>query len=329
MAQLALSNLHLPLLLATDGCSDTRMAYQFLQPVADGLAAQLGSPSSSILTISEPLTLCLNTTSSEEEAELFTHSSPGALQQRRPTLRILNYAQEVQAGLIAVVWRSHRKKEAAGELPGGVALAIARFAPTPVLVMHETDTPSALRWDHVLLVVNASDATQGAIALTRQLIPAGVRRVTILCIQPPLNTHYLFGPFATPTPSWQLNQSLRQAQQEQSQAIVKQAEAVLQMPDLTVQTLVQMSDPGSLICQVAQQQQVNVIIMGSDATHRLSLAPYHPAFRGARLTPVADYVIRHTTCPVLLGRAMPAIANFKRFALPKLKLHVAAIPKPR
>lgn len=211
----------------------------------------------------------------------------------RPATEILNHARTIQAGLIAV---GHRGIGGSRELLlGSVSSAIARYAPCHVLVargLPETPTLQP-KWHHVLLAVNGSQATKQAIALTRQLIPAGIQRVTILCAQTPLNPHYLFGPFATPTPNWQLTQSLQQAQKEQSEQIIQKAQEKLAGANLAITTLIQTGEPGPIICQIAQQQQADVIILGSDR---------HPAFRNIRLTATGDYVLHHAPCPILLCR---------------------------
>ena len=211
----------------------------------------------------------------------------------RPATEILNYAKTIHAGLIAV---GHRGVGGSRELLlGSVSSAIARYAPCHVLVVRGFSEEPILqpKWHHVLLAVNGSQATKQAIALTRQLIPAGIRQVTILCAQTPLNPHYLFGPFATPTPNWQLTQSLQQAQKEQSEQIIQKAQEKLAGANLTITTLIQTGEPGPIICQIAQQQQVDVIILGSDR---------HPAFRNIRLTATGDYVLHHAPCPLLLCR---------------------------
>lgn len=225
------------------------------------------------------------------------------VRQGRPANEILTCARELQAGLIAVGW--HGKGAARELLMGSVSAAIARYAPCHVLVARSAAErpPEALTWRHVLVVVSGSEATQQAIALTRQLIPLGIRRITLLCVQPPLNSHYLFGPFAAPTPNWQLTQSLQQAQKEQSEQMVQQAEAALHGPDVELQTLVQMSEPGPLICQIAEQQQADIVILGSDASRRLRRLERSAGPRTIRLSPTGDYVMHHAPCPVLLCRA--------------------------
>ena len=211
----------------------------------------------------------------------------------RPATEILNYARTLQAGLIAV---GHRGIGGSRELLlGSVSSAIARYAASHVLVARglPEDPNFQPRWDHVLLVVNGSQATKQAIALTRQLLPVGIQRITILCAQTPLNPHHLFGPFATPTPSWQLTQSLQQAQKEQSEWIIQKAQEKLTAPNVELETFIQIGEPGSLICQMAAQQGADMIILGSDR---------QPAFRHTRLTATGDYALHHAPCPVLLCR---------------------------
>ncbi|MDX2216229.1 MAG: universal stress protein [Oculatellaceae cyanobacterium bins.114] len=351
MAQLSSSDLHLPLLLAANSPRHADVGQQWLQPIANLLTPQSDAhPLCSILAISGESASCLNPVSESYADAPSLQPHPG-----RSALPILDYAQAVQAGLLGFTWRSPNtsKQRAEEDVSEDVGMAIARYAPCPVLVIR--DAQEGLRepsWNHVLLVVNASDATKGAmqssssdgvIGITRQLIPAGIRHITILCIQPPLNPHYLFGPFATRIPNWQLTQSLRQAQYEQSQSIALQTKTALNLPDGAVQTLIQISDSGSLICNAAQHHQADVIIMGSDTVRRLPIANYH-SHRRDRLTPLANYVIHHSPCPVLLCRSRPSTANSstanssasnlstsraKRFALPKLKLPTTAMAKPR
>jgi nucleotide-binding universal stress UspA family protein len=211
----------------------------------------------------------------------------------RPATEILNHARTIQAGLIAV---GHRGIGGSRELLlGSVSSAIARYAASHVLVARglPEDPNFQPRWDHVLLAVNGSQATKQAIALTHQLLSVGIQRITILCAQTPLNPHHLFGPFATPTPSWQLTQSLQQAQKEQSEWIIQKAQEKLSAPNIELETFIQIGEPGPLICQMAAQQQVDMIILGSDR---------QPAFRHTRLTATGDYALHHAPCPVLLCR---------------------------
>jgi len=238
------------------------------------------------------------------------------LRQGRPATEILNSARSLQAGLIAVGQRGiGGVKEL---LLGSVSCVIARYAPCSVLVARgevaDSDRQPSL--NHVLLLVDRSAATQQAIAAVRQLVPAGVQRLTLLAVQPPIKTPYLYGPFFGPTPSWQLSQSVQAVQKEEGQQLLEKAQANLQDLKLEIQLLVQTGDAGPLICQVGQRQQINLILLGSDWKPRSLSTPFPPlrrrqstdspkpatALRNTRLSPTEDYVIHHAPCPVLLCR---------------------------
>ncbi|MBW4691394.1 MAG: universal stress protein [Lyngbya sp. HA4199-MV5] len=249
------------------------------------------------------------------------------VRQGRPAIEILNCARAMKAGLIAV--GSRGTTNIRGRLMGNVSVVIARYAPCSVLVFRGAVMPPEAEPNlhHLLLVVNDSPATRQAIEATRQLIPAGVRQLTILYAEHPLNADYLFGPFATPTPSWQLNQSLQEAQKEQSEAVLEQTKTALSASNLEIHTLRQTGDPGPLICQIAQQQQVDLIVLGGNAMQRWLRFPsgeglfplqsfrrskqpsgvetikQPPALRNARLSAAEDYTLHHAPCPVLLCRS--------------------------
>jgi nucleotide-binding universal stress UspA family protein len=233
----------------------------------------------------------------------------------RPASEILQTAKQLSAGLIAV-GEQGAETGLRELLLGSVSNAVAHYANCHVLIARqrhqktaESSAPidvsgqvpsqesgDAAAWRHVLLVLDGSQATPQAIALTRQLLPVGIEQVTLLSIQPPLTTQYLFGPFATPAPSWQLIQSLQEVQHEQSQHMLKQATTVLQetaSQTLKIIPLSEIAEPGVTICQIAQQRQVDVVIIGSD--RRVGLAQ-------VRLGVTGSYLIHHAPCPILLCR---------------------------
>jgi nucleotide-binding universal stress UspA family protein len=258
-------------------------------------------------------------------------STPIQVRRGRAITEILNYAREIKAGLIAVGYRSG-SGGVRELLLGSVSTAIARYAPCSVLVARRSTNSSTdhsltdhsltnhsltnpiLR--HVLLVVQEGAATQHAIATVRQLADAGIQHVTLLTIQPTLNAGYLMGPIASHTPNWQLNQSLRTVQKEEAEAMLNQAKAALSLPKLEVQTRIQKGDPGPIICQIAQELQVDLVVVGTamarrslpsplQAMHLVSRKPSPPArpvLRNTRLSITEDYIIHYAPCPVLLCR---------------------------
>jgi nucleotide-binding universal stress UspA family protein len=241
------------------------------------------------------------------------------VRQGRPTTEILNQARSIQAGLIVL---GHRGIHSTHDvLLGGVSSAVARYAPCSVLVARgpkdapaHDENPSL----HGLLVVDGSRAAQRAIAATQQLALAGLQRVTILHVEPPIHSNALISPFAASTPNWHLSQSLHTAQQEHEAEIVAAAKASLHAPQLEVNTLIQTGDPGPSICQVAQNLAVDLVLLGSDSTPKVLPTPLQAvrlvrrnsassdrlALRNTRLSVTEDYVIHYAPCSVLLCRGI-------------------------
>jgi len=249
----------------------------------------------------------------------------------RPAVEILSYAHTVEAGLIVV---GHRGRGGMRELLlGSVSTAIARYAPCSVLVarnsisrpgspsFHPEATEAVLQIppiQHLLVVVSRAAASQWAIATAHQLLSLGVQQVTLLYICPPLNANHLFGPVAVQTPSWQLEQSLQEAQREQGHDLLAHAQAAFADTTIPIQPLARIGDPGPIICQIAAEQQVDLILLGSDSRRRSLLShlqvrrhtqptakpakPPRGILRNTRLSVTDDYVIHYAPCPVLLCR---------------------------
>jgi nucleotide-binding universal stress UspA family protein len=322
--------LHFPLLLATDGSASARRAQRLLYPLAAILPPEeMGKVGWVTLNV-KPRFLSERGGASKPEPDEKTSEKPEGdntpdwlqalvaeipaqfrqqtlIKRGRPASEILQTAKQLSAGLIAV-GEQGVETGLRDFLLGSVSNAVAHYANCHVLIARsspkasvapasetqETETQeTAPQWRHVLLVLDGSQSTPQAIALTRQLIPVGIERVTLLSIQPPLTTQYLFGPFATPSPSWQLMQSLQEVQHEQSQQMLTQAMTALQGCNLDITALSEIAEPGVTICQIAQQQQVDLVMIGSD--RRVGLAQ-------VRLGVTGSYLIHHAPCSVLLCR---------------------------
>ncbi|AFY68030.1 universal stress protein [Geitlerinema sp. PCC 7407] len=305
-----------PLLVATDGSPSALLAQRLVYPLASVVKMRDREPVLHCLTV-EPRPSRRRAAEAEppDPEEASGEAAPTASQnavleaiaadlpadlsvslqvrQGRPANEILRYARRTRPGLIAL--GQHGVGGVRELLLGSVSSAIARYADCPILIARhpETEAPTEARWQRILLVVNGFPATKQAIALTRQILPIGVQHVSIFCVQPPLTSQYLFGPFATPTPNSQLTLSLQQVQHEQSEQLIHQAEAALADSGIDVSSQIQIGEPGPLICQLAQHHQSDLIIVGSDR---------RPAFRNIRLNATGDYLIHHAPCPVLLCR---------------------------
>ncbi|MCY7391822.1 MAG: universal stress protein [Leptolyngbyaceae cyanobacterium CAN_BIN12] len=350
MSQVTSPVLSPPLLLATDGSPSARLAQQLMRLVApvfldydDGkgrslLTALTISPRSSSRSKhlpgkkvahpsgSENLLPAVPTTTKSNEfipslenlTALVRSDFPAnfslalEIRQGKPATEILNYARTVNAGLIAV---GHRGAGSTRELLlGSVAAAIARYAPCSVLIARQTAPPRE-GLHHAMVMVDGSAAAQQAIAAVRQLIPIGIQQITLIHVQIPVNSNYLIGPFVSPNPSWQLNQSLQDAQQEEGKQVLQQAKAALSLPDIDVQTRLQSGDPGSTICHLAQELGVDLLVLGCDPRRRTLRSPLQafrnarqgaepprPALRNTRLSVTEDYAIHYAPCSVLLCR---------------------------
>lgn len=245
-------------------------------------------------------------------------SCPAAFEVRqgRPAAEILAQAQAVQARLIAVGQRGHSGVREL--LLGSVSTVIARYAPCSVLIARgDRPLPDPFAVRHILLLVDGSAASRQAIALIQQLRPAGAVQVTLFCVQAPINANYLFGPFVSPTPSWQLNQSLQAAQKQRNAHILQQAQALLEEIGVQVEVRSPTGETGPLVCQAASERPIDLILLGNDARRRSINLPLqrlkpgkrHAAdnpptglLRNTRLTPADDYIIHHAPCPVLIYR---------------------------
>ncbi|PZV15864.1 MAG: hypothetical protein DCF22_06280 [Leptolyngbya sp.] len=233
------------------------------------------------------------------------------VRQGKPATEILNYARTINAGLIAVGYRGAGSTREL--LLGSVAAAIARYAPCSVLIARPTASPRE-GLHHAMVMVDGSAAAKQAIAAVRQLIPIGIQRITLVHVQIPVNSNYLIGPFVSPNPSWQLNQSLQDAQHEAGEQVLQQAKAALSLPHIDVQTRLQSGDPGPTICHLAEELGADLLILGCDPRRRTLRSPLQafrnarrgensrPALRNTRLSIPEDYAIHYAPCPVLLCR---------------------------
>lgn len=339
-----------PLLLATDGSPSAQLAQRLIRLVAPVFLGYEGEDGRSLLTAltvlprsssrskrlsrkkatisnsSEhlPLDIAAQTTkldefipSLESLTALVRPDFPAnfslalEVRQGKPATEILNYARTINAGLIAV---GHRGAGSTRELLlGSVAAAIARYAPCSVLIARQ-DGSAREGLNHVMVMVDGSAAAQQAIAAVRQLIPIGIQQITLIHVQIPVNSNYLIGPFVSPNPSWQLNQSLQNAQQEAGEQVLQQAKAAFSLPNIHIQTRLQSGDPGSTICHLAEELGADLLVLGCDPRRRTLRSPLQafrearrgevprPALRNTRLSITEDYAIHYAPCPVLLCR---------------------------
>ncbi|KAL0338748.1 UNVERIFIED_CONTAM: Universal stress protein A-like protein [Sesamum angustifolium] len=101
--------------------------------------------------------------------------------------------------------------------------------------------------------------------------------------------HNLFPPAVFPTTS--VIQSVNKAQEETASAMLTQALHMCAQRMVKAKTCILEGDPKEMICDVAEQMQIDLIAIGSRGLGKIKRA-----FMGS----VSDYVTHHAKCPVLV-----------------------------
>ncbi|KAK6139738.1 hypothetical protein DH2020_026498 [Rehmannia glutinosa] len=111
--------------------------------------------------------------------------------------------------------------------------------------------------------------------------------------------HYVFPGVHAVFPTTSIIQSVNKAQEENASAILAHAVRMCAERMVKAKTSVLEGDPKEMICDVAEQMHVDLIVMGSRGLGKIKRA-----FIGS----VSDYVIHHAKCPVLVVKP-PAETN--------------------
>ncbi|WJX11349.1 hypothetical protein P8452_01973 [Trifolium repens] len=86
-------------------------------------------------------------------------------------------------------------------------------------------------------------------------------------------------------------ESVKKGQQEQSAALLSRALQICKDKQIKAESVILNGDPREMICQAAEQMQVDLLIMGSRGLGRLKRA-----FLGS----VSDYCAHHSKAPILI-----------------------------
>ncbi|KAK6131639.1 hypothetical protein DH2020_034653 [Rehmannia glutinosa] len=103
--------------------------------------------------------------------------------------------------------------------------------------------------------------------------------------------HYVFPGVHAVFPTTSIIQSVNKAQEDNASAILAHAVRMCAERMVKAKTSVLEGDPKEMICDVAEQMHVDLIVMGSRGLGKIKRA-----FIGS----VSDYVIHHAKCPVLV-----------------------------
>ena len=148
---------------------------------------------------------------------------------------------------------------------------------------------------HILLPTDGSDVALEAATRGVTLL-ASATKVTLLDVTSdlPLDTGGgIEGPILSPDQADELQQSEERGAQR-SMAETEAAIKAVVAPNATIEQRTEMGDPAAMICSVARDLGVDVIVVGSHGKGFLSRV---------LLGSVSEHVTRHAPCPVLVVRA--------------------------
>ncbi|KFK38558.1 hypothetical protein AALP_AA3G129200 [Arabis alpina] len=144
----------------------------------------------------------------------------------------------------------------------------------------------ALQWviDHfssLLMTTEAAEAEGGLL--------------TVVHVQPPFQHFAAFpaGPGGATAvyASTNMRESVKKAQQEASAALLARALQMCRAKQIRTETLVVEGDTKDMICEVAEQMHVDLLVVGSRGLGKIKRA-----FLGS----VSDYCAHHVNCPILI-----------------------------
>ncbi|KAH6802832.1 Adenine nucleotide alpha hydrolases-like superfamily protein [Perilla frutescens var. frutescens] len=175
---------------------------------------------------------------------------------------------------------------AVAEGGGGAAVAEAEEAVRVMVAIDDSgESFYALEWVLDNLVVSDDDH--------RYLL-------TIIHVMEPF-PHYIVPGAPAVFPSTSIIRSVNKAQEENASAILIRAVDMCTPTKVKTKTSIIEGDPKEMICDVAEQMQVDLIVMGSRGLGKIKRA-----FIGS----VSDHVIHHAKCPVLVIKA-PSSSEFE------------------
>jgi nucleotide-binding universal stress UspA family protein len=149
----------------------------------------------------------------------------------------------------------------------------------------------------ILVAVDISESSQQALEQALQLINLQTGTVILLSVETPISP-----PTASPVPGvfgedalldWQQGAELIQLEEKRAHAALERAETLCQQAGISCEKRLELGDPQHIICDVAQQEDVNLVVVGS---HNKGI------MERLLLGSVSNYVVNHAHCPVLVVR---------------------------
>ena len=200
-----------------------------------------------------------------------------------PWQQIVDAARQ-EAGLGLIVIGTHGRTGLSRVLMGSVAELVVRHAPCPVLTIRPGNEPTP--YSHVLCPVDLSRPARDAMYLAAELVKPGSAEITLL--------HVLELPVSyagkVPTPDFHRDLDARSA------ALLDRWTAELKAKvNVPVTQLTRIGHPGAQILAMLEYDRTfDLVVMGSHG---------HTGIGRMLLGSVAEKVVRHARCPVLVAHS--------------------------
>jgi nucleotide-binding universal stress UspA family protein len=148
----------------------------------------------------------------------------------------------------------------------------------------------------ILVAVDATETSHQALEQALQLLNLQTATVLLLSVEPPVittSTSELPGIFGeSPEVAWQEQVEVMDLEKGRAQTTLTWAENICKQAGVQfVVSRMEVGDPKHVICEVAEQEASNLIVIG---THNKGMI--ERVFMGS----VSDYVVHHSACPVLV-----------------------------
>jgi nucleotide-binding universal stress UspA family protein len=209
-----------------------------------------------------------------------------------PWEQIVRAAQSEPAVDLIVIG-THGRTGISRVLLGSVAELVVRHAPCPVLTVRPDNEPAPFA--HVLCPVDISMPARDAIKLAAELAQPGSAGITLL--------HVLELPvsFAAKLPAPDFHRDL----DARSAALLDQWTADLRAKvTVPVTQLTRVGRPGAQVLALLEEDRTfDLVVMGSHG---------HTGIARMLLGSVAEKVVRHTRCPVLISHSSTAVHSDRR-----------------
>jgi nucleotide-binding universal stress UspA family protein len=163
--------------------------------------------------------------------------------------------------------------------------------------MSNSQPHSAPKSRKILVAVDVSETSQYALEQALQLINLQTGTIVLLSVEAPISP-----PSTSPIPGvfgedalldWQQGAELMQLEEKRTHAALDRAETLCQQAGISCVQRLELGDPQHIICDVAKQEAVDLIVVGSHGKGRMERL---------LLGSVSNYVLNHAHCPVLVVR---------------------------